>query len=278
MFARGEIVEGIAMLGGSIAGGVGRTGNQSGYALSPACAEFSSSPLRRRSRLMHDIGFTPRVAHGVQFKEIKNVLRDSIANGLAKRPVRWVMLTGPFTGGVTDPMRSMRCSPICWSLWGDERAFGIAGLAAAAVAGAQIAGGLLVPHLKLVFGRRTRMWSAPGSRRWRSRSGGWRSASACQRTRCWGNVRRCKRTHKVLQMTSAVRRAIVVLVRREIAAREHGPLEFAAELLAMREKRREARRARRSEHHAEFLVRKAHRCDQRLVLDEQDLVDNPPQR
>ena len=193
VFARGEIVEGIAMLGGSIAGGVVAQATNLGmpYLLRVGVLVLSFATA---FALMHDIRFTPRVGTR-PVQEIKNVLRDSIANWLAKRPVRWVMLTGPFTGGVTI-YAFYAMQPYLLELWGDEHAFGIAGLAAAAVAGAQIAGGLLVPHFKLVFGRRTRMWSAPGSRRWRSRSGGWRSASACQRTRCWGNVRRCKRTHK----------------------------------------------------------------------------------
>jgi MFS family permease len=45
--------------------------------------------------------------------------------------------------------------PYLLELWGNERAFAIAGLAAAIVAGAQIAGGLLVPRLGRVFRRRT---------------------------------------------------------------------------------------------------------------------------
>ena len=45
--------------------------------------------------------------------------------------------------------------PYLLELWGDERAFGIAGIAAATVAGAQIVGGLLVPHLRLMFRWRT---------------------------------------------------------------------------------------------------------------------------
>jgi len=152
VFARGEIVEGIAMLGGSIAGGVVAQATNLGmpYLLRVGVLVLS---LVTSFALMHDIGFTPRVGTR-PFQEIKNVLRDSIASGLARRPVRWIMLTGPFTGGVTM-YAFYAMQPFLLELWGDERAFGIAGLAAATVAGAQIAGGLLVPHLKLVFRRRT---------------------------------------------------------------------------------------------------------------------------
>jgi MFS family permease len=45
--------------------------------------------------------------------------------------------------------------PYLLELWGNQRAFAIAGLAAAIVAGAQIAGGLLVPRLGRVLRRRT---------------------------------------------------------------------------------------------------------------------------
>jgi MFS family permease len=45
--------------------------------------------------------------------------------------------------------------PYLLELYGDEQAYGVAGLAAAIVAAAQIAGGLLVPHLRSVFRRRT---------------------------------------------------------------------------------------------------------------------------
>jgi MFS family permease len=45
--------------------------------------------------------------------------------------------------------------PYLLELYGDERAYGIAGLAAAIVAGAQIVGGLLVPRVAGIFRRRT---------------------------------------------------------------------------------------------------------------------------
>ena len=100
MFARGEIVEGIAMLGGSVAGGVVAQATDLGvpYLLRVVVLVLS---LVRRVRLdaRHRIHAASPANASVQ--EIKNVLRDSIEHGLAKRPVRWVMLTAPFTGGVT---------------------------------------------------------------------------------------------------------------------------------------------------------------------------------
>ena len=56
------------------------------------------------------------------------------------------MLAAPFTGGVTI-YAFYAMQPYLLELYGDERAYGVAGLAAAIVAGAQIAGGLLVPHI-----------------------------------------------------------------------------------------------------------------------------------
>jgi MFS family permease len=152
VFARGEIVEGVAMLGGSVAGGLIAQATNLGvpYLLRSAFLVLS---FITAYALMHDSGFTPH--HGKRpIEEIKHVLRESIAHGLAYRPVRWVMLTAPFTGGVTI-FAFYAMQPYLLELWGNERAYAIAGLAAAIVAGAQIAGGLLVPHLRRVFSRRT---------------------------------------------------------------------------------------------------------------------------
>jgi MFS family permease len=102
---------------------------------------------------MHDTGFTARTRQR-PLQEVKNVLRDAIDNGLAERRVRWIMLTAPFTGAVTI-YAFYAMQPYLLELWGSGRSYAIAGLAAAVVAGAQIAGGLLVPHLKRVFSRRT---------------------------------------------------------------------------------------------------------------------------
>ena len=64
------------------------------------------------------------------------------------------MFTAPFTGGVTI-YAFYAMQPYLLELYGNSTAYSVAGLAAAIVAGAQIAGGLLVPYVARVFGRRT---------------------------------------------------------------------------------------------------------------------------
>jgi len=64
------------------------------------------------------------------------------------------MLANVFTAGVSI-YAFYAMQPYLLQLYGDPEAYGIAGLAAAIVGGAQIAGGLLVPHLARIFRRRT---------------------------------------------------------------------------------------------------------------------------
>ena len=76
------------------------------------------------------------------------------------------MLTAPFIGGV-GIYAFYAMQPYLLELYGDEGAYGIAGLAAAIVAGAQIAGGLSAPRLRLLFRRRTSlMLAVPSSASW----------------------------------------------------------------------------------------------------------------
>jgi MFS family permease len=63
-------------------------------------------------------------------------------------------LAAPFTTGVGF-YTFYAMQPFLLKLYGQPNAYGIAGLAAAIVAGAQIIGGLVVPHLRLIFKRRT---------------------------------------------------------------------------------------------------------------------------
>ncbi|MGH9370791.1 MAG: MFS transporter [Vicinamibacterales bacterium] len=152
VLAKGEIVEGIAMLCGSVAGGVIAQATNLGvpYVLRALVLVLT---FVIAFALMRDVGFTPsRSKHPM--KEVKNLLRRSFEHGLGNPAVRWVMLEAPFTGGVTI-YAFYAMQPYLLELYGDERAYAVAGLAAAIVAGAQIAGGLLVPHIRRLFARRT---------------------------------------------------------------------------------------------------------------------------
>ena len=68
--------------------------------------------------------------------------------------VKWMMLAAPFTGGV-GIYAFYALQPYLLELYGDEQAYGIAGLVAAIVAGAQIVGGLTAPWIRRAFARRT---------------------------------------------------------------------------------------------------------------------------
>jgi len=152
VFAKGEIVEGVAMLTGSVAGGYLAQVTNLGVpyivrvvvlAVTFVCAFV----------LMRDIGFTPKQTSS-PMREIRRVLEGSIRYGLRNPPVRWVMFASIFMDGVSI-YAFYAMQPYLLQLYGDPKAYGVAGLAAAIVGGAQIGGGLLVPRLRHAFARRT---------------------------------------------------------------------------------------------------------------------------
>ncbi len=152
MFAKGQVVTGIAMLGGSVAGGFLAQATNLG-APYVVRAILLGLTFFAAFTCMRDIGFTPH--HGKSARdEIKAVVKASIDNGLRNRPVRWMMLAAPFTMGV-GVYAFYAMQPYLLELYGDPTAYGIAGLAAAIVAGAQIVGGLSVPLIRKIFSRRT---------------------------------------------------------------------------------------------------------------------------
>jgi MFS family permease len=102
---------------------------------------------------MRDLGFRP-VPRGRPVAEVRRVLRESVSGGLGNPPVRWLMLQAPFSMGVGIYV-FYAMQPYLLERYGDERAFGVAGLAAAVVAGAQMLGGLAVPLVRRAVGRRT---------------------------------------------------------------------------------------------------------------------------
>ncbi len=152
VLAKGEIVEGAAMLTGSVAGGIVAQATNLGvpYVIRAALLVLN---FIFAFVLMKDLGFKPADEKN-PIKEIKIIVAGSIRHGLRNPPVRWIMLAAPFTGGVTI-YAFYAMQPYLLQLWGNEKAYGVAGLAAAIVAGAQIAGGLLVPYIGKVFRRRT---------------------------------------------------------------------------------------------------------------------------
>ena len=152
VFARGEIVEGVAMLGGSVLGGYVAPMTNLGvpYVLRAAALVLS---FVTAFVLMHDVGFTPR-RDGSVVGQAKAVLSSAVRFGFNNRPVRWVMIASAFTDGVSI-YGFYAMQPYLLDLYGDPKAYGVAGLSAAIVGGAQIAGGLLVSRLSRVVRRRT---------------------------------------------------------------------------------------------------------------------------
>jgi MFS family permease len=152
VFGRGQTVMGIAMLTGSVAGGFIAQLTNLGVPYIIRAGVLGVT-LVVGFVAMKDIGFQPRRGTG-PIKEMRAVLAASIESGFRRPPVRWLMLASPFTLGVSF-YAFYAMQPYLLELYGDETAFGIAGLAAAIVAGAQIAGGLIVPVLRRIFSRRT---------------------------------------------------------------------------------------------------------------------------
>lgn len=152
VFAKGQIVGGAAMLTGSLLGGV--------------IAQFTSLGIPYILRalilfinfataffLMKDLGFKPKkVKHPV--KEIKHIFSQSIKHGFKNPPVRWLMIASLFTTGVSF-YTFYALQPFLLELYGDSKAYTIAGLVAAIAATAQIAGGFAAPQIRKLFKKRT---------------------------------------------------------------------------------------------------------------------------
>jgi MFS family permease len=152
IFAKGQIAGGIAMLVGTVGGGV--------------VAQFTNLGVPYILRIvllgltflvayvaMRDIGFAPRKRVSVS-SEVKFILKNSLKHGLGNPPVRWLMLAGPFTAGV-GIYGFYAMQPYLLQLYGNTSSYTIAGLAAAIVASTQIAGGFAAPYLRKLFKLRT---------------------------------------------------------------------------------------------------------------------------
>jgi MFS family permease len=152
VLARGQVIGGAAMLTGSVAGGFIAQVTNLGvpYVLRSAILGLT---LVAAFFLMKDLGFSPNRSRG-PLKEIRRVVRASLDNGWRNPPVRWLMLAALCAGGV-DIFAFYALQPYLLELYGDPHAFGIAGLAAAIIAGTEMIAGLVVPLVRRAFSRRT---------------------------------------------------------------------------------------------------------------------------
>jgi MFS family permease len=152
VFAKGQIVGGVAMLSGSIAGGVIAQMTNLGipYILRSAVLllNFATAFF-----LMKDLGFTPQKSKK-PLNEMKTIFTHSVTYGFGNPPIRWLMIAAPFTTGVSFYI-FYALQPFLLELYGDEKAYSIAGLIAAISALAQIVGGITAPHIRKLFTRRT---------------------------------------------------------------------------------------------------------------------------
>ena len=152
VFAKGQVVSGAAMLTGSVAGGY--------------VAQLTSLgvPFLLRGAVlivmfgvafavMRDVGFTPRRG-GRLTTEMRAIASASIEHGWRVPAVKWIMLSSVFTGGVGFYV-FYALQPYLLELVGRPQAYGIAGLVAAIVAGADIVGGIAAPWIRRHFHRRT---------------------------------------------------------------------------------------------------------------------------
>jgi MFS family permease len=152
VFGRGQIVTGAGMLAGSVVGGF-------------VAAQVSlGAPFLLRGavlvvmfvvafRLMHDVGFTPEKG-GRPLAEMRKIAAASIEYGWRVPAVKWLMVESLFTGGV-GIYAFYALQPYLLELYGDPKAYQVAGLVAAVVAGAQIVGGMAASRIRRRFERRT---------------------------------------------------------------------------------------------------------------------------
>jgi MFS family permease len=152
VFAKAQVVGGIAMLTGSVLGGVVAQATNLGVPYILRCGALLVTFIVALI-FMKDIGFKPdrsKTAIG----NVRYVWNNSIEHGIRNPPVRWIMLTAPFSVGVSF-YAFYAMQPWLLQLFGNPHAYGVAGLAASIVAGAQIVGGLAVPWIRRIFKLRT---------------------------------------------------------------------------------------------------------------------------
>ena len=159
VFARGSMVTGVAMLIGTISGGViGHVDLSLPYIVR---AVMLVAVLVVAFFFMHDLGFTPRTLRlGELPRAMKHIARASIAYGWQQRSIRLLMLY------TFVPMGFLTWGFYAWQPYFlellDRNAVWVAGVIAALVSLSTVAGNALVDRISQFCGRRTTMllWAA----------------------------------------------------------------------------------------------------------------------
>jgi MFS family permease len=147
-FAKGQVASGIAMMGGSIGGGLLAQVTNLG-APYVVRALLLAVTFAVAWRAMRDIGFTPVPRVSVR-GQVAEIVRSSLRHGLLNPPVRWLMVAAPFTAGASV-YGFYAAQPYLLQLYGHADSYAIAGLSAGIVAGAQIAGGASASYIARIF-------------------------------------------------------------------------------------------------------------------------------
>ena len=152
VFGRGQIVTGVGMLTGSVAGGFIAQQVSLGTPFVVRGAILIVM-FGLAYRFMHDIGFEPERGSR-PLAEMRKIASASIDYGWRVPAVKWLMVEAMFIGGVGIYV-FYALQPYLLELYGDPEAYQVAGLVAAIVAGAQILGGIAAPLVRRAFQRRT---------------------------------------------------------------------------------------------------------------------------
>jgi MFS family permease len=152
VFARGEMVSGAAMLIGSVGGGV--LGNVDLAWPFVVRSALLAAVFLVGLRAMHDVGFTPRTTTlSALPREMRSVLDASVRFGWRSRSVRLLMIVALFQGGFLM-WGFYAWQPYFLELLGRDAVW-VAGVVAALVALATIAGNTLLEFFTRFCGRRT---------------------------------------------------------------------------------------------------------------------------
>jgi MFS family permease len=152
VFGRGQMVTGIGMLTGSVAGGYIAQLTSLGVPFVLRAVVLAAMFIFAFFA-MRDIGFSPKKSEGT-LREMRSITAASVDYGWKVPSVRWLMLASPFTAGV-GIYAFYALQPYLLEIVGDPEAYGIAGVTAALVAGAQIIGGFAAPRIRERFTLRT---------------------------------------------------------------------------------------------------------------------------